>query len=172
MEHGAPASNASKEGALLSLYRVTGFIHLPCCNKAYACGYEPNAYRRANRGCLPVIISSLLFLFCILPATASGESCAPETISATNAGTATGQAAQRAVLDPATGQLDSSRQVPQRDFQALADSRTRLRQNIIVMEHPDGSKSADVGAAYLTTLEARIVDGELVTCHERRSARE
>lgn len=108
----------------------------------------------------------------VLPAITKAESCEPAATPETKTENAAVQANQRAVLNSATGQLESKRQTPQRDLQALVDARTRMRQNIIVMNHPDGSRSADVGTAYLTTLEARIVDGELVTCHERRWARE
>lgn len=153
-------------------YRATGIPADSSLNTAHS---NRCLYRCVRHARLPGIISTLMFLICILPATAVAENCRPETQAtktATEAETATTQATQRAVINPATGQLDSKASMPQRDFQALADARTLLRQNIIVMNHPDGSKSADVGEAYMTTLEARIVDGELVTCHQRRWATE
>jgi hypothetical protein len=79
---------------------------------------------------------------------------------------------QRAVIDPITHRLDGERSIPNKNYRARADARTAARRDIVVTEHPDGSKSADLGEAYMTTLEARIVDGELVTCHERRWTRE
>ena len=158
---------------MFSFFRVTGFVQFSQRLKAHVSRVELTNHRCPGLASRPGILAGFLVLISVLPLTVSAESCIPESQGITTtskSNISTGVAEQRAFLDPETRQLESKAQLPEPDLQRLAQARTLQRQNIVVIDHPDGSKSADLGEAYLSTLQARIVDGELITCHERRGA--
>jgi len=128
---------------------------------------------RLHRTGMSAAISVLWLILSFSPASASAGDCTmveqqPENASISEPNAL--QSAQKAAINPRTRELDSPAALRVEDRDALLLERKLARQNITVTEHPDGSKSADLGDAYLTTLQARIVDGHVVTCHERNGS--
>ena len=75
------------------------------------------------------------------------------------------QAGRMAYIDPETGELTSRRPADMPAPEAASAELQQARRDAEVITHPDGMRSIDVSGLYMSTLEAEIVDGEIVTCH-------
>ena len=75
------------------------------------------------------------------------------------------QAGRMAYIDPETGELTSQRPAGMPPPEADSAEPQRDVRDIEIITHPNGMTSADVSGMFMPTLEAEIVDGELVTCH-------
>ena len=77
-------------------------------------------------------------------------------------------AGRKAYIDPETGKLTSTPPPTSiRPPAAVISDLQKARQDVPMVTHPDGEVSADISGLFMTTLEAEIVDGKLVTCHKK-----
>lgn len=75
------------------------------------------------------------------------------------------QAGRQAHIDPETGELTSERPEGVSAPQADSADLQQARRDVKIVSHPNGMSSADISGLFMSTLEAEIVDGQLITCH-------
>jgi len=123
-------------------------------------------------------LSTLLLLtgFLIASVDAVGSCISQDPGNAADQGSVSSQPAQagrKAYIDPQTGELTSSPSPTRKTPQAGATPNLqKARQDVPMVTHPDGEVSADIRGLFMSTLEAEIVDGKLVTCHKKSGQRD
>jgi len=123
-------------------------------------------------------LSTLLLLtgFLIASVDAVGSCLSQDHDNVAEQGAASSQPAQagrKAYIDPQTGELTSSPPLTSKKPKAaITPNLQKARQDVPMVTHPDGEVSADIRGLFMSTLEAEIVDGKLVTCHKKSGQRD